>query len=83
MAVNKVEICGLDTSKLPMMTYERSTELLKKISEGDEAARDIFIKENLRLVLSVIPYTTGVVGLMHETGGINTAAVCDASEYAD
>ena len=54
MAVNKVEICGLDTSKLPMMTYERSTELLKKISEGDEAARDIFIKENLRLVLSVI-----------------------------
>ena len=53
MAVNKVEICGLDTSKLPMMTYERSTELLKKISEGDEEARDIFIKENLRLVLSV------------------------------
>ena len=46
MAVNKVEICGLDTSKLPMMTYERSTELLKKISEGDEEARDIFIKEN-------------------------------------
>lgn len=37
----------------------------------------------LSLVLSVIPYTTGVVGLMHETGGINTAAVCDASEYAD
>lgn len=59
MAVNKVEICGLDTSKLPMMTYERSTELLKKISEGDEAARDIFIKENLRLVLSVIQRFSG------------------------
>lgn len=59
MAVNKVEICGLDTSKLPMMTYERSTELLKKISEGDEEARDIFIKENLRLVLSVIQRFSG------------------------
>ena len=59
MAVNKVEICGLDTFKLPMMTYERSTELLKKISEGDEEARDIFIKENLRLVLSVIQRFSG------------------------
>ena len=59
MAVNKVEICGLDTSKLPMMTYERSTELLKKISEGDEEARDIFIKENLRLVRSVIQRFSG------------------------
>lgn len=59
MAVNKVEICGLDTSKLPMMTYERSIELLKKISEGDEEARDIFIKENLRLVLSVIQRFSG------------------------
>ena len=37
----------------------------------------------LSLVLSVIPYTTGVVGLAHEVCGINTAAVCDASEYAD
>lgn len=37
----------------------------------------------LSLVLSVIPYTTGVVGLTREVSGINTAAVCDASEYAD
>ena len=54
MAINKVEICGLDTSKLPMMTYERSRELLLKIKDGDECARETFIRENLRLVLSVI-----------------------------
>ena len=59
MAINKVEICGLDTSKLPMMTYERSRELLHKIKEGDEAARETFIRENLRLVLSVIQRFSG------------------------
>lgn len=52
--MNKVEICGLDTSKLPMMNQTRSRELLQKISKGDEAARETFIQENLRLVLSVI-----------------------------
>ena len=36
----------------------------------------------LSLVLSVIPYTTGIVGLTHAASGINTAAVCDASESA-
>lgn len=54
MSINKVDICGLDTSKLPMMTYKRSTELLLKVKAGDEEARDTFIQENLRLVLSVI-----------------------------
>lgn len=54
MAMNKVEICGLDTSKLPMMNQTRSRELLEKISTGDEEARETFIRENLRLVLSVI-----------------------------
>ncbi|MBR5292858.1 MAG: RNA polymerase sporulation sigma factor SigG [Clostridia bacterium] len=59
MAINKVEICGLDTSKLPMMTYERSRELLLKIKDGDENARETFIRENLRLVLSVIQRFSG------------------------
>ena len=59
MAINKVDICGLDTSKLPMMTYERSRELLFKIKDGDESARETFIRENLRLVLSVIQRFSG------------------------
>ena len=59
MALNKVEICGLDTSKLPMMTQKRSQELLLKIQEGDMEARETFIQENLRLVLSIIQRFAG------------------------
>ena len=59
MALNKVEICGLDTAKLPMMTQKRSRELLLKIQGGDMEARQTFIQENLRLVLSVIQRFSG------------------------
>ena len=54
MAINKVEICGVDTSKLPMMNAKQSTELLQRIKAGDIEAREEFITGNLRLVLSVI-----------------------------
>ena len=39
MALNKVEICGLDTSKLPKITQSESMELLSRIKAGDNAAR--------------------------------------------
>lgn len=52
--INKVEICGVDTSKLPLLTQEEKDELLLKIKEGDSEARTKFINGNLRLVLSVI-----------------------------
>lgn len=51
---NKVEICGVDTSKIPVLTPEEKTKLFIKIKNGDEEARDTFINGNLRLVLSVI-----------------------------
>ena len=54
MAVYKVEICGVNTSKLPLLTNEEKEELFKKIKNGDEKARETYIKGNLRLVLSVI-----------------------------
>ena len=54
MALNKVEICGVNTSKLPVLKAEEKEELFKKIREGDKQAREIYIKGNLRLVLSVI-----------------------------
>ena len=57
--LNKVEICGLDTSKLPMMTQKRSRELLWRVKAGDMEARETFIRENLRLVLSVIQRFAG------------------------
>jgi len=52
--INKVEICGVNTSKLPVLSNTKMMELLKKIKQGDTEAREEFIKCNLRLVLSVI-----------------------------
>lgn len=54
MAGYKVEICGVNTSKLPLLKKEEKEELMRRIKAGDETAREIFIKGNLRLVLSVI-----------------------------
>nr|WP_303740616.1 RNA polymerase sporulation sigma factor SigG [Lutispora saccharofermentans] len=52
--INKVEICGVNTSKLPVLSNAKMMELLKKIRQGDMESREEFIKCNLRLVLSVI-----------------------------
>ncbi len=52
--INKVEICGVNTSELPLLNEKQKTELMLKIKAGDESARQEFINGNLRLVLSVI-----------------------------
>ena len=52
--INKVEICGVNTSKLPVIPKERKEELFLKIQAGDTEAREEFVQGNLRLVLSVI-----------------------------
>ena len=57
--INKVEICGVNTSKLPLLSREEKQELFIKIKEGDENARTEFIKGNLRLVLSVVQRFSG------------------------
>ncbi|MBQ2751156.1 MAG: RNA polymerase sigma-G factor, partial [Oscillospiraceae bacterium] len=56
MAVNysKVEICGIYTAKLPVISEKEKIELIKKAKQGDKAARDKMITCNLRLVLSVV-----------------------------
>ena len=54
MTLNKVEICGVNTAKLPLLKAEEKEKLFKQIEEGDEAARQKYIEGNLRLVLSVI-----------------------------
>ncbi len=54
MALNKVEICGVNTAKLPLLKDEDKEELFRKIKQGDKEARETYIKGNLRLVLSVI-----------------------------
>ena len=57
--IKKVEICGVNTSKLPILSNEEKNELLIKIKNGDEEAREKFIQGNLRLVLSVIQRFNG------------------------
>lgn len=56
---NKVIICGVDTSKLPLLKEKEKEELLKRVKAGDKSARDKLINGNLRLVLSVIQRFTG------------------------
>ena len=52
--INKVEICGVNTAKLPVLSNEEKNALLMEIKEGNQEAREKFINGNLKLVLSVI-----------------------------
>ncbi len=54
MSAYKVEICGVNTATLPLLAEEEKDELFQKIRQGDNAAKEQYIKGNLRLVLSVI-----------------------------
>ena len=54
MMINKVEICGVNTSKLPVLKEAEMKALLLKMKDGDDESREKFIRGNLRLVLSVI-----------------------------
>ena len=52
--INKVEICGVNTAKLPVLSNEEKNKLLKEIKKGNKEAREKFVNGNLKLVLSVI-----------------------------
>lgn len=59
MYYGKVEICGINTAKLPVLKESEKTELLKKAKAGDKKAREEMINGNLRLVLSVVQKFSG------------------------
>lgn len=59
MASYKVEICGVTTAGLPLLKEEEKEELFRRITQGDQEARETYIKGNLRLVLSVIQRFNG------------------------
>ena len=92
--LNKVEICGVNTSKLPLITKEEKEELLIKIKNGDEEARTKFINGNLRLVLSVIQrfygrgenaddlFQIGCVGLIKAIDNFDLSQGVQFSTYA-
>ena len=94
MALNKVEICGVNTSKLPVLTAEEKAELFRRIKSGDEQARELYIKGNLRLVLSVIRrfqnssenaddlFQIGCIGLIKAIDNFDTTLQVKFSTYA-
>lgn len=94
MALNKVEICGVNTASLPVLAPEEKEELFEKIKAGDKEARERYIKGNLRLVLSVIKrfqnssenaddlFQIGCIGLMKAIDNFDTTLMVKFSTYA-
>ncbi len=94
MLTNKVEICGVNTSKLPVLTNEEMMELFSRMHAGDESARETFIKGNLRLVLSVIQrfhnrgehiddlFQVGCIGLIKAIDNFDVSQNVRFSTYA-
>ncbi|MBR4555727.1 MAG: SigB/SigF/SigG family RNA polymerase sigma factor [Ruminococcus sp.] len=94
MQYNKVEISGVNTSDLIVLTEKEKTELLKKAHAGDKAAREKLVKGNLRLVLSVLQrfsgrtdspddlFQVGVIGLIKAIDNFDTALDVRFSTYA-
>lgn len=91
---NKVDLCGVNTSKLPVLTNEKMMSLFKEIADGNESAREEFINGNLRLVLSVIQrfnnrgenvddlFQVGCIGLIKAIDNFDVSQNVRFSTYA-
>lgn len=94
MYVNKVEICGVNTSEIPVMKDVEMQDMLSKIRQGDMELRERFITGNLRLVLSVIQrfqnrgesmddlFQVGCIGLIKALDNFDTSHGVKFSTYA-
>lgn len=94
MAYSKVEICGVNTSKLKTLKEKEKMELLEKVKQGDAAAREKLVNGNLRLVLSVIQrfvnrgenlddlFQIGCIGLIKAIDNFDTSQPVRFSTYA-
>jgi RNA polymerase sporulation-specific sigma factor len=94
MALYKVEICGVNTAKLPLIPNARKQELLEEIAKGNQQAREEFIYGNLRLVLSIIGrfsntnenvddlFQIGCIGLMKAVDNFDLNQQVKFSTYA-
>ncbi len=92
--MQKVEICGVDTSGLPLLTAKENEELMKKLKTGDKAAREKFIVGNMRLVLSLVKrfwaknanaddvFQAGCVGLIKAIDNFDLSVGVKFSTYA-
>ena len=91
---NKVVICGVDTSKLPLLKEKQKVELITRAQNGDNLAREELINGNLRLVLSVIQrftsrgenpddlFQVGCIGLIKAIDNFDTSHLVKFSTYA-
>lgn len=94
MLNNKVVICGVNTSKLPILSKQEKEELFEKIRQGDMVARDKYIEGNLRLVLSIIKkfnnrgenlddlFQVGCIGLIKALDNFDMSHGVQFSTYA-
>ncbi|MFD3156476.1 RNA polymerase sporulation sigma factor SigG [Haloimpatiens sp. FM7330] len=94
MMINKVEICGVNTSKLPVLKEKQMKELLLRMKDGDTTCRESFIRGNLRLVLSVIQrfnnrgenvddlFQVGCIGLIKAIDNFDLSQNVKFSTYA-
>ena len=94
MALNKVYLCGVNTSKLPVLSEEEKKRLFDRIEEGDARARQQFIEGNLRLVLSVVSrfnnsgenpddlFQVGCIGLIKALDNFDRSLNVKFSTYA-
>ncbi len=94
MAFNKVEICGVNTSKLPVLSSAKMKELFVVYQAGERSAREKLIYGNLRLVLSVIQrftnrgeyvddlFQVGSIGLMKAIDNFDLSQNVKFSTYA-
>lgn len=92
--MQKVEICGVDTSGLPKLSAKENEELIKRVKAGDMQARDRFIVGNMRLVLSLVKrfriknlgaddvFQAGCVGLIKAIDGFDIGVGVKFSTYA-
>lgn len=92
--MQKVEICGVDTSGLPRLSAKENEELMKRLKNGDKKARDEFIVGNMRLVLSLVKrfriknlgaddvFQAGCVGLIKAIDGFDISVGVKFSTYA-
>ena len=81
MAHYKVEICGINTSKLPLLSNEEKKTLFDKIKKGDKKAREAYIHGNLRLVLDDL-FQIGCIGLMKAIDNFDVTQNVKFSTYA-
>lgn len=94
MVQGKVEICGVNTSRLPILKEEEKEELFQRIKKGDKEAREKYIQGNLRLVLSVIKrfsasnecpddlFQIGCIGLIKAIDNFKPEMMVKFSTYA-